>query len=532
MEKRLLTLAAGGVLMFSIAASSTAIVAVNSEYAQAALRQSAVSVELSDGRGNFFDCDFQPLTGTSQQWCAFLEPGRSSYHALFKAIPADLREEFYGSIQQGMPFLMPIEGEEAARAQYVFSRPLRYQAMPIAQHLIGYVDTSNQGVSGLEYAFDTLLTGGSTQTQVRCSMNARGMWIESDEPHLVEARGTGAGVMLTLDSTLQRACEAIGTQMIDKGCILVLDAQTNRVRASVSLPLYDPEDVAASIARQDTSLVNRAVGAYNVGSVFKPLLAAAALEQGMDPEESYECTGSIVVGGHIYRCAYGRGHGAVSLQSALEQSCNCYFVQLGIRLGAETVYRIARDAGFGQSVCIAKTLRTSSGNLPDAQQLSDRGQLASISFGQGALTASPVQIAAMMGLFANGGLYIEPTFVEGIVDEYERTVTESLYKPVQRRAVSEETALAVRKMLVGVVENGLGRKAAPRKGGAGGKTGTAQTGRYQEDGEEILDAWFAGFYPAEEPRYIVVVLLDSGTHESDEAAQIFSRVADVLSFFV
>ena len=87
-------------------------------------------------------------------------------------------------------------------------------------------------------------------TEVRCAMNARGGFIESDAPYLVESPGTGAGVMLTLDSSIQRACEAVGIEMVDKGCIVVLDAPTGRVRASVSLPLYDPENVAASIARQ------------------------------------------------------------------------------------------------------------------------------------------------------------------------------------------------------------------------------------------------------------------------------------------
>ncbi len=87
-------------------------------------------------------------------------------------------------------------------------------------------------------------------------------------------------------------------------------------------------------------------------------------------------------------------------------------------------------------------------------------------------------------------------------------------------------------MLVGVVEEGLGRRAAPRAGGAGGKTGTAQTGRRDEADEEIMDAWFAGFYPAAEPVYTIVVLLDSGSHDSDDAAEIFAQVADSLSFFL
>ena len=156
----------------------------------------------------------------------------------------------------------------------------------------------------------------------------------------------------------------------------------------------------------------------------------------------------------------------------------------------------------------------------------------SISFGQGALTATPVQVAAMMNLFAGDGGYLEPSFVEGIVNEYEQTIAESLYRPVQRQVFSPQTAHTVRQMLVGVVEEGLGRRAAPRAGGAGGKTGTAQTGRRDEADEEIMDAWFAGFYPAAEPVYTIVVLLDSGSHDSDDAAEIFAQVADSLSFFL
>ena len=332
LEKRLIAMAGACLLAFAVVVCALAAVSTNPAYAAAAVQQSSTSVVLSEGRGNIYDCGLLPLTGTVSERYALIEPGRTSYHTLFEAIPAELRTQFYASIQRGSPFLMPVTGAAAARAQYTFEKPVRYQPMPIAQHLIGYLGASGHGVSGVEYAFDDLLTGGSTLTEVRCAMNARGGFIESDAPYLVESPGTGAGVMLTLDSSIQRACEAVGIEMVDKGCIVVLDAPTGRVRASVSLPLYDPENVAASIARQDTSLVNRALSAYNVGSVFKPLLAAAALEQGISAQETYECTGSIEVGGHVYRCAYGRGHGTVDMKTALEQSCNCYFVQLGLRL--------------------------------------------------------------------------------------------------------------------------------------------------------------------------------------------------------
>ena len=296
LEKRLIAMAGACLLAFAVVVCALAAVSTNPAYAAAAVQQSSTSVVLSEGRGNIYDCGFLPLTGTVSERYALIEPGRTSYHTLFEAIPAELRTQFYASIQRGSPFLMPVTGAAAARAQYTFEKPVRYQPMPIAQHLIGYLGASGHGGSGVEYAFDDLLTGGSTLTEVRCAMNARG--------------------------GIQRACEAVSIEMVDKGCIVVLDAPTGRVRASVSLPLYDPENVAASIARQDTSLVNRALSAYNVGSVFKPLLAAAALEQGISAQETYECTGSIEVGGHVYRCAYGRGHGTVDMKTALEQSCN------------------------------------------------------------------------------------------------------------------------------------------------------------------------------------------------------------------
>ena len=139
----------------------------------------------------------------------------------------------------------------------------------------------------------------------------------------------------------------------------------------------------------------------------------------------------------------------------------------------------------------------------------------------------------MMNLFANGGRYVEPVFVEGIVDEYTQSVTESLYRPVQRQVMDKDVAEVIRQMLVGVVEEGLGRKAAP----PGRRCGGARRGQRRRAAIRRTEKklWTRGswvFYPAEEPRYTIAVLLDSGTHDSDDAAQVFAKVTDALSFFL
>ena len=526
-------LAASAVLMlalFAVCVGALALLCTNRTYIQAARGQSESLLLLDEGRGNIFDCRFTALTNAQDQVYALLPPGSQSYRTWFKEVQPGQRTDFYSAVQCAQPFLIPVS-QQAQQSNTVpdhtFRNPQRYFSAPIAPHLIGYLNGDGQGVAGIEYAYDSLLQGGSTREDVYCVTDASGNLIETDTPRILYTQGTGSGIMLTLDATLQRICEGIASQM-DRGCILVMECATGRVRASVSVPSFDPYNVAASIRLDDTSLINRAVSAYNVGSVFKPILAAAALEAGVDPRAQYECTGAIDVNGHVYHCFNNEAHGMLDLETALEQSCNCYFVQLGLQLGAERIHEAAALAGMGRATAIGGNLRTASGNLPDARQLEDLGQLASISFGQGALTATPLQVAAALNIFANGGRYVEPSFVEGVVNEYTRQVTQSLYAPIQRQAISPETAETVRNMLIAVVEDGIGQAAQPAGGGAGGKTGTAQTGRTEESGREIVNAWFAGFWPASRPQYTIAVMLDEGTRSSTDAARIFSDVASAL----
>ncbi len=516
--------------VFVFIAGRVAILSGNRSYAAAAFTQSASYLKLDPGRGNIYDCHFTPLTNAVKTKCVLITPEKESYYDLFDLVPSDLRSELYESIQKSRPFLLPVTGE--TKEDYpAFYRTERYFPSPIAVHLIGYVDGSGSGVSGIELACDEMLQGGDTLRRVYSATSAQGAFLDQITPRVVETRGSGSGVMLTLDASVQRVCEAVAREMMEKGSIVVMETSTGRILASVSMPEYDPDDPSASIDAQDSPFLNRSISAYNVGSVFKPLLAAAAIEQGIPAETTYHCTGSITVAGHTYRCAYGKGHGDVDLTAALEQSCNCYFIQLGLTLGGDVIEQYASRAGFGESVQIVGNLYSAAGNLPSAQKLGNLGELASISFGQGSLLATPVQVTAFMNAIANGGMYVSPTFVQGYVDGYSKTVTENLYAPVMRRVCSEETAARVTQMLVGVVEEGLGHEARPTQGNAAGKTGTAQTGRMDEKGNEKMDVWFSGFFPADDPAYTVTVMLDDDAQDSGAACRIFARVASALTYF-
>ena len=291
--------------------------------------------------------------------------------------------------------------------------------------------------------------------------------MEEQPPRLTETGTQANGVMLTLDLGIQRACEAIAQQTIQKGCILVMERRTGRILASSSMPVFDPDNVADSIEANDTSLLNRPLCAFNVGSVFKPVMAALALEKDMG-WFTWECTGSTEINGHVYHCAGNTAHGMVNLDSALTESCNCYFIQLGQLLGGKAIQEIAARFGFGETQTLAEGLSASAGNLPDANTLQNKGQLAGISFGQGELLATPLQVLSMMNAIANDGVFLDPSVLLGACTADGLRVIDPAEQTGQRKAISDSVAGRLQGILRRVVEEGTGRAASEVPGGAAG----------------------------------------------------------------
>lgn len=528
--RRLLGMVFVFLLLFGLCEARLAYLALDTDAAAAAQRQSSWSQTLTQGRGIIYDHDLQPLTDTVQQAAAVVTAGSSGYTDLFAAALPQDRSQLYEGIGSSRPFTVRLEREPAGTESFTFSYPLRYSTLPLAQHIIGYCSGEGKGVAGMERAFDSWLQGGADVLRVECATNALAQAV--GEVRLVRQQGSGNALQLTLDRVIQRICEDVAADMLPRGAIVVLEARTGRIKASVSMPQYDPYNVQKSIEAEDTALINRAFSSYNVGSVYKPLLAALALEEGLDPAEVYECTGSVEVDGHTYRCARRSGHGEIDLAGALQQSCNCYFIRLGQRLGGQAILEYSSLCGLGQATPLGGGYNAGRGNLPDAAVLENSGELAGLSFGQGKLTATPLQLAAAFNVFANDGVYISPSLVEGLVDSNTGDVTESLYRPVQLRVLESDTAAAMLELLESVVADGLGAAAAIPETAVGGKTGTAQTGRTLADGtgQELYDSWFVGFYPAQQPKYTIAVMADSTTQTGEAVAPVFAAVCRQLYY--
>lgn len=505
-------------------------VCTDTAYAASAGGQSLSETDLPRSRGNFYDRDGRQLTGTEPRWYALCIPGDSSYATLFPYVGFEEQSELYEKRNSMTPFLVEVNADLSANGVYTYTGARRYLPNPIARHLIGYLNGEGVGVSGLELAYEDVLAQAGAERTVCCATTAQGSLMTGTQPEVQATAGTNQGVQLTLDANLQRACEGIAAQTMERGCILVMDTETGEILASVSMPEFDPDDLVKSIEADDTSLINRPLSAFSAGSVFKVVLAAAAYQAGYS-WFTHECTGSVEVGDQVFRCAEGRAHGQVNLRGALEQSCNCYFIKLGQLLGGERILETAQRFGFGQASAVAPGLKSAEGILPQADAVADTdgGQLAMLSFGQGALTVTPLQITAMMNAVADGGVWKAPRFVQGVVDADTMQLIQPMETAENVQVCDGDTADILLSMLTSVVEEGIGRQAAPSVGQAGGKTGTAQTGQFNEEGEELLNYWFSGFWPAEAPRYTVTVLQDTTLEPETSSAAIFARVVDAIS---
>ena len=524
--KRVLAVYAALLLGFAVVLCRLYLLAQHPAYAARAAAQSTVTLQLPARRGNFYDAQGRLLTGLEERWQVVCFPGQGNYDRLYACTDAAGQALLYRSRSRAAPFLLEVSCDPARLGLTGYPTARRYAAVPLCQHLLGYLDGTGHGAAGLEKALDAVLSGTGENSSLVCAVTAQGTLRTGETARLLQADSGALGVQLTISRPVQRAVEAVAASTMTSGCILVLDTATAAVRASVSVPGYDPEYLADSLQAENSPFLNRALQSYAVGSVFKPVLAAAALEAGLQPV--FECTGAVVVDGQIFRCAGGVPHGQVDLAAALEKSCNGYFIRLGQQLGAETLLQMSRQLGFGQEVPVAGALHADAGKLPSAGELAQSGQLANFSFGQGGLLASPVQIAAMMNTIASGGVYRTPFFVCGSVDETDGTPLETLAHPQSRRVMSAENAALLRKMLQQVVEEGTAQDAAWLEEGAGGKTGTAQTGQFTPDGTERKNLWFTGFYPAQQPRYTIVVLQDGQVSTEHSSAAIFARLCAML----
>jgi len=514
---------------------------------QHAIRQQQRTIEVAPKRGIIYDRQGHELAMSILVDSVFAVPSEipdpttaaALLGRILKSDPNELRARFQAS-RTFTWVARKVDAEAAERIRSLNLRGIYFQKEPkrfypkreLAAQILGYVGMDDEGLSGVERAYDERLQGRPGQMLI--SVDARKRWFGRVE----REPEPGENVVLTLDESIQYVAEkeleaAMKETHAAAGTVIVQNPHTGEVLALANRPTFNPN---WSRGMKPEQLKNRAVSdVYEPGSTFKIVTLSAALDQKLtNPDELVDCQmGSIVVGGR--RIRDHKPFGVLKVSDVLARSSDVGAIKIGLRLGEERLDHYIRAYGFGSQTGIELPGETRGLAKPVSRW--SKVSIGAISMGQ-EIGVSPLQLVSMVSTVANDGVWTAPRIVAATTEPRSTPQMVVFHPAQQRRVVSPLTAAEMRHMLEGVVENphGTGKKAVLEGYTSAGKTGTAQkvdpaTGTYSRT---KYIASFAGFAPVNNPAITVVVILDSpvGLHQGGQvSAPVFQRVAQqVLAY--
>lgn len=449
------------------------------------------SLDLSVLKSTLYDCNLNKLNNNKVEYKAIIRPNEKCLNELQYLFSKNEIREIKEELSKGYPVIRTVAAP---------NRTFKYIQI---EKVVADEKNNDIFLSQLKSNFND----ETASKKVNFSVDALGRLLDGDNGTIINDNyDTQRGVILTLDRQLQQiAAEAANA--IKQGAVVIMDIKNSNILALVS--------------RGDDYL-NRAVLSYSVGSVFKLAVCACAIQNNVD--ENYNCEGSITVGDTTYSCQKETAHGNQSMKEALANSCNCYFVNLALTLGADKLMQTAKSFFFGEDIYLEDKINVKAGSFPNENDLKSKGQLALLGFGQGLLTDSPVHFCSFICSIANGGIYNSPNIILGSVDDNGGAYYN---EPSQGdRVMNASTAYKLSEYMRYVVSHGTGKNADYNFSSAG-KTSTAQTGHYVDD-KEICNTWFAGFYPYKDPEYAIVVMTENGTSGAGDCCPVFRTIVENL----
>lgn len=465
-------------------------------------------------------------------------------------IAEDLKPEEMGMAQRGLtPNLI-------LRQTYVRI----YPKGTLAAHIIGYtgreaplsvrpienkdlIFSESEGREGIELTFDQELRGQPGLLHVTFDADGNKMSERIARPPV-----PGYNVILTVDENLQRLCEEVLAENSQRGALVVIDPNSGEILAMASNPTFDPNQFVPTVSKEvfdkysndpAAPLVPRAFrAAYPPGSTFKTFVGFAALETGkITPETKISCPTAVQVGNHTFKNWKKVPAGSLTFAQAMEQSCNTWFYQAGLKIGAEPIIDYSTRLGLGRRTGIP--LRSeSAGNIPTDDYMLrvhrreiKKGDVANMSIGQGDILISPLQMAQAMGVIATGGAFHQTRLVKQVQTIDNKVVAAYPDRLREEIPVSPEVNETMREAMVKVTQGGqgTGHRAKVKGIKVAGKTGTAQWGPTQK---QRTAAWFGGFLPADAPRYAFAAVYEAeagvkaagGTHAAPMIGKVFQKV--------
>lgn len=544
------------------------------------LQESAVDLQLADTtvsakRGTIYDANGNVLAESASVWQVVMSPVNFKNDKQRQAAAKGLSEIFdleYNDVlddtkQQSHYVVVKrrIESDEREKVlelidtlkkDYSCSGVIQllddykryYPKNSLASSVIGFTGSDDQGLEGIEYEYDSYLSG--TPGRIITAQNARGTDMPFRYEQNVESED-GNNVYLTIDETIQSICEKYmqkgveDNNVLNKGVCIAMDVNTGAILAMVTTDGYDlnnPYELSAKDKKKIKSTPkkkqaeaesaalsnmwrNKAVAdTYMPGSVFKMCVASAALEENLVNEKtSFTCTGSILVEGETIHCSNISGHGTQSFVEAISNSCNPAFVQIGQMLGASKFRQYYQGFGFSDKTGI---------DLPGEAEDSfwKEGKMGGVdlavaSFGQN-FKITPIQMITACAAVSNGGYVVQPHVVSKITDS-KGNVIKTVDKKIKRQVISDDTSKKMNEYLEYNTER-QGAAAGYISGyKVAGKTGTSEKKditKVESSFSEDYISSFCGYAPADDPQIAMLVFFDTPDGDAYYGSQVSSPV--------
>lgn len=544
------------------------------------LQESAVDLQLADTtvsakRGTIYDANGNVLAESASVWQVVMSPVNFKNDKQRQAAAKGLSEIFdleYNDVlddtkQQSHYVVVKrrIESDEREKVlelidtlkkDYSCSGVIQllddykryYPKNSLASSVIGFTGSDDQGLEGIEYEYDSYLSG--TPGRIITAQNARGTDMPFRYEQNVESED-GNNVYLTIDETIQSICEKYmqkgveDNNVLNKGVCIAMDVNTGAILAMVTTDGYDlnnPYELSAKDKKKIKSTAkskqaeaesaalsnmwrNKAVAdTYMPGSVFKMCVASAALEENLVNEKtSFTCTGSISVEGETIHCSNISGHGTQNFVEVISNSCNPAFIQIGQMLGAGKFRQYYQGFGFSDKTGI---------DLPGEAEDSfwKEGKMGGVdlavaSFGQN-FTITPIQMITACAAVSNGGYIVQPHVVSKITDS-KGNVIKTVDKKVKRQVISDDTSKKMNEYLEYNTER-QGAAAGYISGyKVAGKTGTTEkrgVTKFESSFSEDYISSFCGYAPADDPQIAMLVFFDTPDGDAYYGSQVSSPV--------
>ena len=510
-------------------------------------RQHKASLTLYPERRFIFDRNGQKLAATIMADSVYVDPSnvedRRKVSSKLSSILGVKRQKITGALSNQGSFrwiarqISPVRTERIRtlklKGVHLVQEPRRfYPHRELACHLLGFAGLDSTGLDGLESKYDEYLKGVPKKVVWGRDARGRKIYLSDDSGSAVDDRS--CSLFLTIDSKIQYIVESQLKKAIEDtgakgGTVIVMDPGTGEVLAMANEPLFNPNEF--SIYPADARRNRAVTDCFDPGSVFKPFVAAAALEEGLVTEtDIFDCeNGSYTVGNRVIHDAQNEKFQELNLPDIIKHSSNIGSVKIAEKLGKEKFYHYITMFGFGSKTGIDLP-GESRGILRNSKDWTDV-DFATIAFGQG-VSVTAIQLVTAMSAIANDGVLMKPHVVRCMVDKKGSVVKE--IEPVAvRRVISPETSHRITSILTDVVEEGTGGNARIVNLSVAGKTGTSQKfdfdlGRYSA---KKVEASFIGFFPAEDPQMVILVMLDEPKiHRwgGAAAAPVFKEVSEQI----